>query len=194
MVTRYLQEQQSSYSNIDPGALLLGFLDFFGNHFDPRATGISVRRKEYFSRQSYDEVAQQQYISHPINMQQQPLQSVAERGNNMFHRNNTAKPPRIQRHSTKFHSQTAQNPVQSGRPYTFDPLFVEDPLSAGNNVGRNAFRIFQVKRAFADAYAAIMASLDWDMSSDLNYDDSDYPLLKCLLQNDDVFYSVDEIR
>lgn len=165
MVTRYLQEQ-SAYS-IDPGALLLGFLDFFGNHFDPRATGISVRRREYFSRQTYDEVAitQQQFVArHPIpNMQ--PLQSVAEKSNNLFHSNNNArggnsstKPPRIQnRHSnSKFllSSQTStsssssaqsQNYVQSGRPYTFDPLFVEDPLSVGNNVGRNAFRIFQVK-------------------------------------------------
>lgn len=45
------------------------------------------------------------------------------------------------------------------------------------------------QRAFADAYSAIMASLDWDMSSDLNYD-GDYPLLKCLLHSEDVFYSI----
>jgi hypothetical protein len=38
--------------------------------------------------------------------------------------------------------------MSSARPYTFDPLFIEDPLSAGNNVGRNAFRIFQVQVNF----------------------------------------------
>lgn len=35
---------------MDSGSLLLGFLDFYGNHFDPRLTGISVGRSRYFSR------------------------------------------------------------------------------------------------------------------------------------------------
>lgn len=35
---------------MDSGSLLLGFLDFYGNHFDPRRTGISVGRSRYFSR------------------------------------------------------------------------------------------------------------------------------------------------
>ena len=35
---------------MDSGSLLLGFLDFYGNHFDPRVTGISVGRSRYFSR------------------------------------------------------------------------------------------------------------------------------------------------
>lgn len=30
-------------------------------------------------------------------------------------------------------------------PFKFDPLFIEDPLEPRNNVGRNCFRIFQVK-------------------------------------------------
>ncbi|CAN0151344.1 unnamed protein product, partial [Ectocarpus fasciculatus] len=47
MVARYLQEQTSQ---MDSGSLLLGFLDFYGNHFDPRLTGISVGRSRYFSR------------------------------------------------------------------------------------------------------------------------------------------------
>jgi hypothetical protein len=58
MVTRYLQEQ----SSLDVGSLLMGFLDFFGNHvsgktrnccsshslaqFDYAATGISVRHRQ----------------------------------------------------------------------------------------------------------------------------------------------------
>ena len=49
-----------------------------------------------------------------------------------------------------------------GRPFTFDPLFVEDPLYSGNNVGRNAFRIFSVQRAFSDAHRALVA---WNRDS-----------------------------
>merc|ERR1712194_280821 len=67
------------------------------------------------------------------------------------------------------------------RPSTFDPLFVEDPLSATNNVGRNAFRINQVQRAFSDAHRALVASLDWDIQAAEG--NGKYPLLKCLLGN-----------
>jgi hypothetical protein len=75
---------------------------------------------------------------------------------------------------------------EPSRPYTFDPLFVEDPLNVGNNVGRNAFRIFQVQRAFSDAHRTLVASLEWDMhSSDPVEDDDEYPLLKCLLHKED---------
>ena len=78
-----------------------------------------------------------------------------------------------------------------GRPFTFDPLFVEDPLSSGNNVGRNAFRIFQVQRAFSDAHRALVASLEWDITSSGElHDDVDYPLLKCLLHSEDVLYEL----
>ena len=85
----------------------------------------------------------------------------------------------------------------AGRPYTFNPLFVEDPLSIGNNVGQNAFCIFQVQRAFSDAHRALVASLEWDIHSshDLNDGGGEYPLLNCLLQSDDVFYElVDDAR
>lgn len=34
----------------DLGSLLIGFLKFFGDRFDPRETGLSVRRKCYFAR------------------------------------------------------------------------------------------------------------------------------------------------
>jgi hypothetical protein len=69
-------------------------------------------------------------------------------------------------------------------PYTFDPLFVEDPLSDGNNVGRNAFRIFQVQRAFSDAHRALVAALEWDTQS-ANEESRALPLLKCLFQNEE---------
>lgn len=84
-----------------------------------------------------------------------------------------------------------QNTMDHGMPYSFDPVFVEDPLSEANNVGRNAFRIFQVLRAFSDAHRALVAALEWDMQSagelkDLN----EYPLLKCLLQSEDTVFDL----
>jgi hypothetical protein len=83
-----------------------------------------------------------------------------------------------------------QGAVDHGMPYTFDPLFVEDPLSPGNNVGRNAFRIVQVQRAFSDAHRALVAALEWDMQSSELQDGAEYPLLKCLLQTEDVVYDL----
>lgn len=75
-------------------------------------------------------------------------------------------------------------------PYTLDPLLIEDPLNESNNVGRNAFRIFSVLRAFSDAHRALVASLEWDMQSSGEFhDDGKYPLLKCLLQNEDVVFN-----
>jgi hypothetical protein len=88
------------------------------------------------------------------------------------------------------HSNPTNASFGHGRPFTFDPLFVEDPLSSGNNVGRNAFRIFQVQRAFSDAHRALVASLEWDIHSSGELNDVDYPLLKCLLQSEDVFYEL----
>jgi hypothetical protein len=84
-----------------------------------------------------------------------------------------------------------QNAYDHGMPFSFDPLFVEDPLSETNNVGRNAFRIFQVQRAFSDAHRALVAALEWDMQSDGELQDSsEYPLLKCLLQREDTVFAL----
>mmetsp|Transcript_35538 Transcript_35538/g.106082 ORF Transcript_35538/g.106082 Transcript_35538/m.106082 type:complete len:701 (+) Transcript_35538:3245-5347(+) len=240
MVTRYLQEQPLSWN--DCGTLLMGFLDFYGNSFEPRSTGISVKRRQYFSRPYYAEQAaahSQQTLEHQMwnvaHQSQQrsntPSQMVgdgdfqdlssrrhsfteAARGatNGGAGTNNTSpiskhgmKPPRyhpkrtLSHHSlnqqTTPHTQKHQGvepSMQACRPYTFDPLFVEDPMNAGNNVGRNAFRIFQVQRAFSDAHRALVASLEWDMNStgELN-DSSDYPLLKCLFNNEDTFYDTE---
>ena len=44
------------------------------------------------------------------------------------------------------------------------------------------------QRAFSDAHRALVASLEWDMNlNDLN-DENDFPLLKSLLQNEDIFF------
>ncbi len=69
--------------------------------------------------------------------------------------------------------------------YTFDPIFVEDPLASGNNVLRNAFRITQVLRSFSDAYRTLVANLEF--TSEEGDDDGALPLLNCLLKNEDFF-------
>lgn len=213
MVARYLQEQPSTVG--DCGSLLMGFLDFYGNFFDPRATGISVRRRQYFVRPNYAlasyQVAGQGLpvwtppSTHPPNVSP----TSPPKGSRDFLRRNsfsdtgsvdsvrrTGRPHRLastHRYVSHNVSQTDEmnNSFGHGRPFTFDPLFVEDPLAAGNNVGRNAFRIFQVQRAFSDAHRALVASLEWDINSsgDPN-DDVDYPLLKCLLHSEDVLYEL----
>ncbi|KAK1743135.1 poly(A) RNA polymerase [Skeletonema marinoi] len=166
MVARYCQEQSPTWN--DRGSLLMGLLDFYGNFFEPRTTGISVRTRRYFSR-------------------------FGENQHQEARRNNAAtKPPRFQPLNRQSSFQTAQQPNQL-QPGKFDPIWVEDPLNPGNNVGRNAFRIFQVQRAFSDAHRALVAALEWDINSMSEFgEDGEYPLLKCLLQNEDVFFSMDD--
>jgi len=233
MIARYLQEQ-SSWG--DCGSLLMGFLDFYGNSFDPRITGISVKQRQYFSRMNRVDApvyaAEQPPLwnaghvhhgmpspvtshgSHP-DLLLSRRHSFTEKGAREKGTSPTAaelpgpastkhgltRPPRFQPVSSssprRFVPQFNQHPPQndqSGRPYTFDPLFVEDPLSPGNNVGRNAFRIFQVQRAFSDAHRALVASLEWDIYSTGDLNDVDYPLLKCLLQSEDVVFELDDPR
>jgi hypothetical protein len=179
MLTRYLQEQSSSWGDV--GSLLMGFLDFFGNLFDASTTGISVRRRQYFSRRDYAQpmphapppVLVDQMWTIPQN--QEPLlpevafpsMGLARRhsftsnkeGDDKKKKINSPvkqhgkKPPRARSGSQNQNfppgRQAPNNPVNqqhnASDPSTFDPLFVEDPLNANNNVGRNAFRIFQVK-------------------------------------------------
>ena len=223
MVARYLQEQ-SSWG--DCGSLLMGFLDFYGNCFDPRSTGISVGRRQYFTRANYV-AAQRQAAEHQMWAPMPPtpgpvvMTSPASAGGHpeFFRRNSfsdkgsvdslrggpgAGTPPLRPSHfqvpaSSRFMMHVPQPaehvpydpPMDHAMPFTFDPLFVDDPLSSGNNVGRNAFRIFQVQRAFSDAHRALVASLEWDIQSagDL-LDGNDYPLLKSLLQSEDVLYEL----
>ena len=221
MVARYLQEQSPSCG--DCGSLLMGFLDFYGNHFNPRATGISVRRRQYFARPNdavvagYEATGQPMWTPPPL-QQHVGSNSPSSAGSRDFLRRNSfsdtgsvdcvrrnppsslPRPHRFQPSAASAHRfvpHSVPHPNQTnitsgyGRPFTFDPLFVEDPLSSTNNIGRNAFRIFQVQRAFSDAHRALVASLEWDIhsSGELN-DDVDYPLLKCLLQSEDVLYDL----
>lgn len=218
MAARYLQEQPTSWGDV--GSLLVGFLDFYGNCFDPRMTGISVGRRQYFRRPNYAaaqrHAAEQQMWANPA-VSPNPVTPASpvsfERSTEFFRRNSfsdksnvdgvrASRPPRFQppTSNTRFgrlishqpqhtHIETPQ--MDHAMPFTFDPLFVDDPLSSGNNVGRNAFRIFQVQRAFSDAHRALVASLEWDIHSagDL-HDGNDYPLLNSLLQSEDVVYEL----
>ena len=223
MVTRYLQEHPSSWG--DCGSLLMGFLDFYGNAFDPRTTGISVARRQYFARMNYIQPQSMWDVGYAQHLAPSPSSSVGGRPDlirrNSFNENATmdghrftmsssvttphaSRPPRFQPsshhripHQYKHPSEQAAHTTfdQAGRPYTFDPLFIEDPLAEGNNVGRNAFRIFQVQRAFSDAHRALVASLEWDIHSSQDArDGGEYPLLNCLLQSEDVFYELDDAR
>jgi hypothetical protein len=154
MVTRFCQEQHAS-SWVDPGSVLIGFFDFFGNHFDPRTTGISVSQKKYFSRPHYS--SDQQYPEYRnvigtgvhVDTTRSALPPSYTRSKSMHHAL-----------STGFDDMNAVYPsptivpvgaAQQSRPFTFDPLFVEDPLHPSNNVGRNAFRIFQVKVSYHES-------------------------------------------
>jgi hypothetical protein len=49
---------------------------------------------------------------------------------------------------------------ESGPTFQFDPLFIEDPLSQGNNVGRNSFRIFQIQKVFSEALLRLRQQID----------------------------------
>jgi len=215
MVARYLQEQSSW---LDCGSLLMGFLDFYGNCFDPRSTGISVGRRQYFTRPNYVPANRQvagQHMWPGVSVIPSPATAVAppdfyrrnsfsDKGNTDGLRGATAgrspsplmRNPRFQ-NGTRFYSHLPQpaehapmEAVDHAMPFAFDPLFVDDPLSYGNNVGRNAFRIFQVQRAFSDAHRALVASLEWDIAEGDLHDGNDYPLLKCLLQSEDVLYEL----
>ena len=238
MAARYLQEQESV---ADVGSLLMGFLDFYGNHvstvesitihvfavknlliagivflaqFDPRTTAISVRHRTFFCRPRNQSRPPVWAGVVPVTAAPTPpaLGNVAFLRRNSFSDRKSAdftlanspgivpRPPSSVFQPTynanpdgaltvPYGGNEPQNSFDHGMPYTFDPLFVEDPLSGSeiNNVGRNAFRIFQVQRAFSDAHRALVAALEWDMhSTGESQDANEFPLLKCLLQSEDV--------
>lgn len=150
MVTRYLQEQNLAW--VDVGSLLMGFLDFYGNIFDPRIHGISVTNNgQYFLR---------------------PHHQQGESQHDATQRNELSR-------SKSFHDKNVSSTAIIPSSFGFDPLYVEDPISLGNNVGRNSFRINQIQRALSDAHRALVASLEWDMNCGSEPQER-YPLLKCL--------------
>lgn len=164
---------------------IIRLLDFYGNYFDPRTTGISVRTRQYFFRsQDVLQSSNQDISDAHWNNPQFP---------DLTKRNSFSSKHRYQHNRQFSYQNTPTNTSQQKQQFKsgkFDPIWVEDPLNPGNNVGRNAFRIFQVQRAFSDAHRALVASLEWDINSEFG-DDGEYPLLKCLLANEDVFFTID---
>lgn len=219
MVARYLQEQPSAYGDV--GALLIGFLDFFGNHFDPRTTGLSVRRREYFPRPNYSvsrfqPSAQTATLAAPIwnqtsflnqtpGIQLNRRNSFSDKGKcdmAIFAPRSAPRTNLLLQNSSPTQSTPQQMYMPDGTPmdnsmfehrisYNFDPLWVEDPLNESNNVGRNAFRYIQVQRAFSDAHRALVAALEWELPLPSDPEsESEYPLLKCLLQSEDLVFDL----
>lgn len=115
------------------GYLLLGFLNFYGRHFDPAAMGVSLA-KGIFPRKS------ENYLS----FASADTESLPGRTSS-FH----VRESRLGSHlSMRGQAEAASSSVDSHR---FDPIFIDDPLCPGNNVGRNCFRIAPIQRAFTDA-------------------------------------------
>ena len=245
-----------SFSVADPtniGVLLLSFLDFFGNIFDPRAVGVRTSRQGcYFSRgvrvhsyghnsgsrvhpcvnmgclpyqhtaRSREREGQKlasmsaslpQQQSHQPQQQQRRHQklsrsqsfhsdvknhigyneSVSVAGSN--NQSDTAVLSHFSGGQTRTdHSKHQGHPIAvatrgrqdlsvagkthhltAGQSYQFDPLYIEDPLMPGNNVGRNCFRIFQVQRSFSQAHAHLESQL-----RQMEATGRAMPLLECL--------------
>lgn len=151
---------------------------------------MSVRTRQYFFRSQDAHDSLQNLDVQGWNI---PHQSQFP---DMIMRNSASKQNRLQPLHRQFGFQSTHTNISQKQQFPsgkFDPIWVEDPLNPLNNVGRNAFRIFQVQRAFSDAHRALVASLEWDINSTNEFDDDgEYPLLKCLLQNEDVFFSIDD--
>ena len=186
MVTRFLQEQPQSW--IDSGSQLIGFLDFYGNCFDPRITGISVARGQYFPRVN-TETNEDIGTGYPFKRSNNNHlgRSVTDGFPRQLRRRHSFQDPDFKVKQQSHQSKQIYGEVSSSRrPFSFDPLFVEDPLRPESNVGRNSFRINQIQRVFSDAHRALTATLEWDINS--AYEGEGYPLLNCLLQSKEGAY------
>uniref|UniRef100_K3WZD1 PAP-associated domain-containing protein n=1 Tax=Globisporangium ultimum (strain ATCC 200006 / CBS 805.95 / DAOM BR144) TaxID=431595 RepID=K3WZD1_GLOUD len=189
MVARYLQEHSdtvtngfenvsaavqhsiSSQSCADFGMMLMGFLDFYGNRFDPRTTGISVASRCFLNRENmflsasardHHQYAADDAVLDDRNAHlhsghwQMPQQSPVNQ-----HSGNLLSSPGSRRYGNRSSMDWPQATHMADvthDPHKFDPVFIEDPLRPSNNVGRNLFRIMQIRRAFSAAYSTLMAA------------------------------------
>ena len=124
---RFLQEQPQE-SPLDVGALLLGLLDFFGNHLQPAVTGVSVSRRCYFSRVDCNSSSSAAPLFPASGTPLPPLQhSISINAVN-------------RRHSYSRHEFGASGGIagtSSYQHYQYDPLFIEDPLAHGKYTHNN---------------------------------------------------------
>ncbi|GLE04400.1 hypothetical protein PINS_up013342 [Pythium insidiosum] len=168
MVARYLQDHtdrmprtyddgSGGYTSCaDFGMVLMGLLDYYGNRFDPRTTGISVASRCFLDRETMSPSAasrEPHVVGEDVDMWQgSPSSSM--------HSSNLLSSPGSRRYGnrTSLHDWPHRQQVvdQAHDPHKFDPIFIEDPLRPSNNVGRNCFRIMQIRRAFAAGYSTLM--------------------------------------
>ncbi|CAN0272808.1 unnamed protein product [Ectocarpus sp. 12 AP-2014] len=174
MVARYLQEQTSQ---MDSGSLLLGFLDFYGNHFDPRLTGISVGRSRYFSRSAPLPAPPPQVAAAVPGAPSAARMFYGQRGRTSSFQGGLGgvAPPGVPTVAAGIPGWGDMMRM----PYRFDPLFIEDPMNLSNNVGHNCFRVYQIQRAWSDAHASLARALDDE--SQLRA--SPYRLLRCIISD-----------
>ncbi|KAJ8576270.1 hypothetical protein ON010_g2940 [Phytophthora cinnamomi] len=215
LVARYLQEHSDTMPNgfanasravqhslstvqagvADFGLMLMGFLDFYGNRFDPRTTGISVASRCFLNRESTfmagmgdphqvphqyqqqyaaddaavdDRTSQYGYAQHwqvPIQPHGQlspNAEAASAQGLRRYGYRSSLDLP-ASRALDGMGAATGlldyqQLQQQTYDPHKFDPVFIEDPLCPSNNVGRNCFRIMQIRRAFSAAHIALLAA------------------------------------
>jgi DNA polymerase sigma len=214
MVARYLQEYNdtlpngfenvsaavqhsiSAQSAADFGMMLMGFLDFYGNRFDPRTTGISVASRSFLNRESMSPTSSSSPSSalapsmpvtatsdgpSHLHNSEDAGSTANVNGYSSTHWQNPPPPPSdllsspgSRRYGYRSSLDWPQNPASTGDimtmmmhgeyyppnthvdPHKFDPVFIEDPLRPTNNVGRNCFRIMQIRRAFAAAHSSLL--------------------------------------
>ncbi|KAI9920991.1 hypothetical protein PsorP6_000909 [Peronosclerospora sorghi] len=219
LVVRYLQEHSDKMPNgfanasravhhslctvqagvADFGLMLMGFLDFYGNRFDPRTTGISVASRCFLNRESTlmptSGLPDPHQGSHPYHHHQYAVDDAAvndrtsQYGYNQYWQapgppqmqpfvpnSDPAVAPGFRRYGYRSSLDLPASRALSGNgaatglldyqqlqqqtydPHKFDPVFIEDPLCPSNNVGRNCFRIMQIRRAFSAAHVALQAA------------------------------------
>ncbi|RHY13896.1 hypothetical protein DYB25_008143 [Aphanomyces astaci] len=152
LVTRFLQEFEvtnrtchpeavstqcnlivSSQSRTDFGTMLLGFLYFYGSKFDPHRDALAQQHSTTTT------LWHNVHMEH-VQFENLNLSSPGSRRQNL-HRDHWTGPAPFKPYDYD--------------PHKFDPIYIEDPLRPGNNVGRNCFRIMQLRRALASAWATL---------------------------------------
>ncbi len=126
---------------------------FFGDRFDARQVGVSVKRCCYFSRGQEVNTLLINRSTVSVNFMVPASTTQSEAASFL---------PIDRRHSFSQgkHDESAVNTRGvSMFPFKFDPLFIEDPLEERNNVARNCFRVHQVQKCFSDAANAITEKL-----------------------------------
>lgn len=188
MVVRFLQDRSSggyeTYNGSthmsttslfeDFGMTFLGFLDFYGNHFDPRLTGISVASRSFLNRDTSTTESKDSSLAVNPRIPDMCTDTAVRDRSNVSERPNLKQIQREplaisfssassshtfeSRHSLQDWPTREHGAEQMYDPHKFDPIFLEDPLQPSNNVGRNCFRITQIRRSFAAAHETLICA------------------------------------